>query len=198
MPAHDADISLVAYEDGKASDAARVRLKGVLAVRPPDDPDALKPNLYALLVGVTHYENRAFDLSYAAVDAVDVGKALKAQEGRLYRHVEVRVLTDKSATSTEVKKGLLWLQHQTTAHDLALIFASGHGMTDAKGKFWFLTEDADPDALLVTAVSQDDISGVLYDLPGKKLVLLDACHSGAALGAGGKRPRADRRQFGGE
>ena len=186
MPAHDAEISLVAYAAGKASEAARVRLKGVLAAAPPDDPDALKPNLYALLVGVTHYENKAFDLSYAAADAVDVGKALKAQEGRLYRHVEVRVLTDKSATSTEVKKGLLWLQHQTTAHDLALIFASGHGMTDAKGKFWFLTEDADPDALLVTAVSQDDISGVLYDLPGKKLVLLDACHSGAALGAGEK------------
>jgi uncharacterized caspase-like protein len=30
-------------------------------------------------------------------------------------------------------------------------------------------------------VSRDDINDVLYDLPGKKALFLDACHSGAAL-----------------
>lgn len=188
IPAHDATVSLVAYADGLASDAARVELKSSAPVASTtvdvDDSDALKPSLYALLVGVTHYANRGYDLEYAAADAVDLAAALKAQEGKLYRHVEIKVLTDQDATATGVKRGLNWLGRQTTARDLAVVFASGHGMTDAKGKFWFLTEDADPEDLIATAVSQDDLSSVLFDLPGKKLMLLDACHSGAALSAG--------------
>ena len=146
----------------------------------------LKPSLYALLIGVTHYENKAYDLAYPAQDALGLAEALKSQEGKLYRHVEVKVLTDKDATSIGVKQGLSWLRKQTTARDLAIVFAAGHGMTDPKGRFWFLTEDADPDELSSTAVSKDDIADVLYDLPGKKLLFLDACHSGAALEAGAR------------
>ena len=182
MPAHDAEISLVAYAAGRASDAARVGLK--VAAGAPDDAQMLKPSLYALLIGVTHYENKTFDLAYPAQDALGFADALKSQEGKLYQHVEIKVLTDKDATATAVKEGLLWLQRQTTARDLALVFAAGHGTTDAKGRFWFLTEDADPSRLLTTAVSRDDIADVLYDLPGKKLLFLDACHSGAALSVG--------------
>ena len=188
MPAHDAEISLVAYAGGKASDAARIELKGVSgtgsSTAAADDDGALKPSLYALLIGVTHYENKAYDLAYPAQDALGLAEALKSQEGKLYRHVEVKVLTDKDATSIGVKRGLSWLRKQTTARDLAVVFAAGHGMTDPKGRFWFLTEDADPDELSSTAVSKDDIADVLYDLPGKKLLFLDACHSGAALTEG--------------
>ena len=187
MPAHDAEISLVAYADGKTSDAARLRLKTTIAVStgaPAAEDEALKPSLYALLIGVTHYENKAYDLAYPAQDALGLAEALKSQEGKLYRHVEVKVLTDKDATSIGVKRGLSWLRKQTTARDLAIVFAAGHGMTDPKGRFWFLTEDADPDELSSTAVSKDDIADVLYDLPGKKLLFLDACHSGAALQSG--------------
>ena len=85
-----------------------------------------------------------------------------------------------------MKKGLSWLRRQTTARDLAVVFAAGHGMTDAKGRFWFLTSDADPDELSTTAISREDITDVLYDLPGKKLLFLDACHAGAALNAGAR------------
>ena len=187
MPPHDAVVSLVAYAEGKASDAAYLQLKG--AVRGGDAADAdtlLKPNLYALLIGVTHYDNRSFDLGYPAVDATGFGDALKAQEGRLYHHVEVKLLTDRDATAVGVKRGLTWLRKQTTSHDLAIVFAAGHGTTDAKGKFWFLPYDADPEDVAATSVSQDDIENVLFDLAGRKLLFIDACHSGAALNAGAR------------
>ena len=192
MPAHDAVISLVAYAGGLAGDPARVQLKGIAPARgtgsapPADDEASLKPTLYALLVGVTHYSDASFDLAYPAKDATDLATALQAQKGTSTRTCRCSVLTDKDATSTALKDGLLWLQKQTTSRDLAIVFAAGHGTTDAKGKFWFLTTDADPKRLLSTAVSRDDIADILFDLPGKKILFLDACHSGAALNAGAR------------
>ena len=187
MPAHVAVISLVAYAGSLASDAARVDLRGMALPSSASDGGARKPMLYALLVGVSHYEDADLDLGYAAKDASELADTLKAQSGRLYGDVQVKVLTDKDATSTAVKDGLLWLGEKAGPHDLELLFVAGHGLTDAKGKFWFLTYDADPARVLSTAVSRDDITGVLYDLPGKKLMFLDACHSGAALEQAGAR-----------
>ena len=156
MPTHDAVISLVAYAGGQASDPARIQLKGASAAGPVGTDDALKPSLYALVIGVTHYNNSAYDLGFPAQDAQGIADAFMGQNGKLYKHVEVKLLTDETATALAVKEGLLWLQTQSTAHDLAIVFAAGHGMTDAKGKFWFLTADANPDKLLTTAVSKDD------------------------------------------
>ena len=181
MPAHDATISLVAYADGEASDAARIRLKGVAAATPPDDAEALKPNLYALLIGITHYDDKSFDLGYAADDARAFAEALKSQEGRLYRHVEVKVLTDKDATVSGVREGLVWLSRQTTSHDLAIVFEAGHGLQDKKGRFFFGTSEMDPARLFATAFSNDEMEEAIADLPGKKMLFMDACHAGAAL-----------------
>ena len=186
MPDHDTAISLVAYAGGKAGDAARVTFKAAPPSRPAVpalDPDALKPNLYALVVGVSAYDDTDYALAYPAIDADGFAAALKGQEGRLYHHVVVEVLTDHEATATGIKRGLTWLAKQATDHDLAVVFAAGHGMTDAKGKFWFLSSDMDPANVSATAVSQDDIEDVLFDMPGKKLLFLDACHAGAALNA---------------
>ncbi len=182
MPDHDAQVSLVAYQGGRASDAVRVLLKAKPAPTPAPMADVLKPTLYALLVGVTHYADHAYDLGYAAADATAFAETLRAQKGRLYRDVEVKVLTDGDATAAAMKEGLYWLKERMTSRDLAVVFAAGHGVTDAKNRFWFLTADANPKRLLTTAVSRDDIADVLYDLPGKKLLFLDACHAGAALG----------------
>src|SRR5271154_5635793 len=118
---------------------------------PPREADALKPTLYALVVGVANYQNPALRLDYSAKDAQDLATALKAQSGGLYRDVKVRLLTDGEATSTGVKDGLYWLQKETTNRDLAVLFLAGHGVIDAKNEFWFLTYEADLSRLDSTA-----------------------------------------------
>ena len=180
VPAHDATVSVVAYAGSEASDPVAIRLHR----RAADSEEARKPVLYALLVGVSQYEDADLNLGYPAKDATELADALKIQAGRLYADVQVKILVDKDATSTAVRDGLLWLRSKASEHDLEVFFVAGHGLTDTKGKFWFLTHDADPARILSTAVSRDDITGVLYDLPGKKLIFLDACHSGAALDPG--------------
>ncbi len=181
LPPHDIDVGLVAKSGTLVSEVAHVKLAYRGAVPASQEADALKPVLYALLVGVANYKNPALHLDYSAKDAEDLASALKAQSGGLYRDVKVRLLTDGEATSTNVKDGLLWLQKETTNRDLAIVFLAGHGMTDAKNEFWFLSYEADPSRLLSTSVSRTDIVGVLHDLPGKKILFLDACHAGAVL-----------------
>ncbi len=181
LPPRDIDVGLVAKSGELVSEVRHVKLTYRGAVSAQQEADALKPVLYALLVGVANYKNPALHLDYSAKDAQDLASALKAQSGGLYRDVKVKLLTDAEATSINVKDGLLWLQKETTNRDLAIVFLAGHGMTDAKNEFWYLPYEADPSRLLSTSVSRTDIVGVLHDLPGKKILFLDACHAGAVL-----------------
>ena len=196
MPAHDAVISLVAYADGNASDAARVQLRGVASARPGDEDNAPKPNLYALLIGVSHYADKSLDLGFAADDARGLAEVLKAPEGRLYNHVDVKVLTDDDATVRGLRDALVWLSRQTTAHDLAIVFEAGHGLQDKKGRFFFGTSEVDPTRLFATAFSNDEIEETPSSLPGKKMLSMDACHAGAALDGGDRGAEADRYERG--
>jgi WD40 repeat protein len=183
LPQRDVDIGLVARSGSLISEVAHVKLayRGAPAADDKQPGDALKPNLYALLVGVANYKNPSLRLEYPGKDAEELATALKTQAGVLYRDVKVKVLTDAEATSVNVKDGLLWLQKETTSRDLAIVFFAGHGLTDAKNEFWYLPYEADTSRLLTTAVSRSDVMSVLGDLPGKKILFIDACHAGAAL-----------------
>jgi WD40 repeat protein len=183
VPQRDVDIGLVARSGSLISEVAHIKLayRGAPAAEDKQQGDALKPNLYALLVGVANYKNPSLRLEYSGKDAEELATALKAQAGALYRDVKVKVLIDAEATSVNVKDGLLWLQKETTSRDLAIVFFAGHGLTDSKNEFWYLPYEADTSRLLTTAVSRTDVMSVLGDLPGKKILFIDACHAGAVL-----------------
>ncbi len=87
---------------------------------------------------------------------------------------------DANPTRANVEDGLYWLQHVATNRDLAVIFLAGHGFLDAKQSFWFLTREADISKLRTTAISTDDLRDLIASIPGKKVLLIDACHAGAA------------------
>ena len=99
-------------------------------------------------------------------------------------------------TRENVFKGLYWLSDQITDRDLGIVFLSGHGYrdpSDPKQQFWFLTQEADLHHLPTTAISGGDLFSELFKLPGKKILMVDACHSGAALIAGAKAPPSETR-----
>src|SRR5262249_22891507 len=49
----------------------------------------------------------------------------------------------------------------------------------AKGEFYLLPQDVDPNDLPKTGLARAEIKKRMQALPGRILVLLDACHSGA-------------------
>jgi len=140
------------------------------------------PNLYVLTVGVSEYPQEAMKLKYAAKDAQVLARTLKATSQSLYRNVEVKVLTDKDATRRNILQGLTWLRKQMTQRDVAIVFFAGHGSQDADGKLYLLPVDVDKDDLISTAVPGEQVKSIVAGIPGRVIVLLDACHSGAVDG----------------
>jgi tRNA A-37 threonylcarbamoyl transferase component Bud32 len=152
---------------------------------PPGGDEPKLPDLYVLSIGIAKYKDENLQLNYAASDARKIGATFKAKSKALFREIKVRELTDEKATRKEILAGLEWLGKEVTQRDYAVVFFSGHGDLDGEGDFYLLPVDVDPKSLLTTGVSGSDLRKQLAALPGKVLLLLDACHPGRI--DGGKR-----------
>jgi len=143
----------------------------------------IQPKLYVLAVGVAAYQHKDIaKLGLPAKDARDFAAAMTRQQGRLYRQVETKVLTDGQAGRDDIVDGLEWLQKQVTQHDVGMIFIAGHGVNDPTLGYTYLPVNADPDRLRRTGVPMDEFKRTLAALPGKAIFFFDTCHSGNVLG----------------
>ena len=137
-----------------------------------------KPNLYVLAVGVSHYQDESVNLSFAHVDAEAVADKFKLMEGKIYNKVFVKKITNEDATLVNIKTGINWLEQEATQKDVILIFLSSHGALDNKGNLYILPTDFNQYNLFATALNIKDVTDGMSGAPCKKLILLDACHSG--------------------
>ena len=110
------------------------------------EEDLRKGKLYALLVGVgTYKDSNIKGLTWAAQDARDMKAALEQQKGKLYRDVDVHLLTEKDATRDAIIDGLEWLKRNVLKGDVGVLFLSGHGATDDRSNYYFVPYDAELD-----------------------------------------------------
>jgi WD40 repeat protein len=147
-----------------------------------DQSSRQPPALYVLAVGVSAYEDKRLTLSYGALDAQGLAEALQKSSGPLYRKVEAKVLVDAQATQRNILRGLEWLKAEMTQHDVGIFFYAGHGTKDANGLFYLVPADCGPDDVGVAGISADQIKRCCQATPGRLLLLLDACHTGALGG----------------
>lgn len=139
-------------------------------------------DLYVLAIGVAQYERAEYQLILPAKDASDFAAALKAQEGRAYRRVVTRVLTDAQATRVAVLQAFDWLRNSAGPSDTAMLFLAGHGINDSHGRFYFLPRDARHERLAATGVSQAAIVSTLAAIRGRTVMFIDTCFAGNSLG----------------
>jgi len=138
-----------------------------------------KRNLFVLAVGVADYPG-PLKLHYAADDARELGRTLKAGARGLFENVEVKELTDREATREAILRGLTWLKEKMKSkNDVGVVFFSGHGKQDEQGNLFLLPIDVDLADLFATGVPSDQITKRLAGVTGQVVTLLDACHSGA-------------------
>jgi hypothetical protein len=142
------------------------------------EADAELPRLYVLAIGVARYQDDNLHLDYAARDADAVANAFQTYSKPLYRSVQTRVLTDKDATRAGIIKGLGWLRQEVTQRDVGVVFFSGHGDRDTDGNLFFLPVETDSKDIASTAVPAEQIKKTLLAMPGKVVLILDACHAG--------------------
>ena len=155
-------------------------------VRPPQ---GVGSDLYVLAVGVAEYQRAEYKLGLSAKDARDFAAMMQRQEGRLFRRVIVRTLTDKQATRAAILRELEALSGAVTSKDTAMVFIAGHGINDSAGTYYYLPYDGKHESLMTSAVPQGSIVGGLSKLRGKTILFVDTCFAGSALGSLSKASR---------
>ena len=176
----DVTITLVARdEDDRPSQPVSISLRWDGA----KPGQVALPRLRALFVGNNDYPFGK--LNFAVKDAEELAALFTSHKGKSYSSVDARVL--KNVTRKGVIDGLKWLEQapdDARDDDVNLLFLAGHGKSDAKNHFYYLTVDTDPNDLATTAVSKDSILSLLRNRKGAMVVMLDACHSGATAEVG--------------
>ena len=181
IPSADCKVSIIAENRFGPSQAATVQLRWAGAKVSAQTVD-LRPKLYILAIGVGAYSHPEVNkLSYAAKDAKDFVAVMNQQKGKLYADVQVKSLTDATATKDNILDGLEWLQKQTTSRDVAMLFFAGHGIDDNSGTLYLLPVTADPNALRRTCIMKAEIQETVANAAGKIVVFIDACHSGNVM-----------------
>lgn len=156
--------------------------------------DAPSPNRpirdkWALVVGISEFENPKLNLRYSAKDAADFANYLTNSAGFAPDHV--KILLNKEATQRRIlsELGNKWLPHVANPDDLVVIFLSTHGSgseMDIGGQNYLLAYDTDIDDLYTTAIPMQRLA---HDIKSRVhcdrvIIFLDACHSGATDNGG--------------
>lgn len=136
-----------------------------------------KPSLYLITIGVSQYQEAEKNLKYAAKDASDIDSLLSLDRNR-YEHIHHYPLLNYAA----VKENLLKIKaalRNSQVDDEVILFYAGHGILDDQLDYYLSTYDMDFDAPAKRGMSYDDLEQLLDDIPArKKIIFLDACHSG--------------------
>ena len=149
-----------------------------------------RANLFVLAIGPSHE-----DLKYTAKDAADFAAAFAGQEGQLYNQVVVNVLNTSEKTDlTGIKQAAFdlayqWDDKQIKPTDVLLVFVSSHGKI-VDNRFKILQTGYNPKYERLAVDFKSDVLEILNPISCKKMLFLDACHSGGAKDGYGGLSRA--------
>ncbi|MCF8298534.1 MAG: WD40 repeat domain-containing protein [Saprospiraceae bacterium] len=136
-----------------------------------------KPELYIIAISVSNYLDERMSLRYAVKDGRDITNTYLSQK-ELYSKIHVDTLFDKNATKANILK-LKQKLLLSKIDDQVIVFVSGHGLLDENFDFYFATYDIDFDYPQYMGITYNSLESLLDSIPArKKLLLMDACHSG--------------------
>ena len=140
---------------------------------------------WAVIIGISKFENHDLNLRYPAKDAKDFYQFLTTTGNFAPDHV--RLLTDKDAKRANILSliGGKWLPRVANPDDLVVIYVSSHGSSsdmDVGGVNYLLAYDSDVDNLYATGLPMQELTAMIKGRvhSDRVVMILDACHSGAA------------------
>lgn len=160
-------------------------LANEVALDGPAVTTSARYRLHTVCVGVSRFANHGksainqLDLRHAADDARVMDEVLPRRCGGLFSPGHAVLLTDRHATRDAVLAALDGLKMRVEPGDLVVIHFSCHGERADDGGLFLLLHEADRRNLAETCLSGDELKEKLAEVPGKVLLLLDACHAGA-------------------
>jgi hypothetical protein len=130
--------------------------------------------VYFFGLGVSDYEQSDYNLKYAAKDIHDLTETLSMR----YPNLIVDTLLNDSATKENIEQWKKQLQ-STSVNDLVLFSFCGHGVLNDSMDWFFATHKMDFDSPETEGLSYSELLDLVNMANArKKLITLDACHSG--------------------
>jgi hypothetical protein len=161
----------------------------VLAAPPQPDLKMLPPihNKWALVIGISQFQDPSLDLKFTGKDAKDFASVLVDPKLGRFPVANVHTVT-AGVTTRQLKEQLNWLARSAEPDDLVLIFLASHGTSrsqDTADVNYVVTSDTDlkdQDSLFSTSIAMVDISDIVRSRvrARRTVILLDTCHSGGA------------------
>lgn len=140
-------------------------------------PQKMAPSkLWFFAAGVSEYADTSYNLKFAAKDAKDIAQAMQY---KVFDTSIFRVITNKQVTKQNI---LQWQKdlESTSPNDVVILYFAGHGLLDKQYNFHYATYNIDFAEPQKNGLSYDAILDLLESSSSrKKILLLDACHSGA-------------------
>jgi hypothetical protein len=136
---------------------------------------APKPTLNVVSIGISNYQKAPLKSPHK--DALDMAKILSAQQGKLFGQVQAQTILNEQATSANIERALRWAASSASANSYTVVFLAGHGTNrTANGEFHYAAYD--------NLFAWARIQSALQNIPGRVIVILDCCNSGALTGGG--------------
>jgi hypothetical protein len=131
--------------------------------------------LFFVGVGVSEYIDSTKNLTFAHSDVMKLGEEfLSAYDNRCQQ----LLLTNSDATRENILNVKTFLE-KTNINDIVVLAFAGHGTIGDNREFYFCPTDVNFKSPENSGVSYAEIEELLDSIPArKKLLLLDACHSG--------------------
>ena len=180
------DIRLQAFAPN--GDSAETKLTVTMSTEAPkpmtiEEAEGIRQNkAYAVIIGVAHYESSEITpLNYTVNDAQALYDVLTDPNYGGFKKDNVTLLTDKEATTANIKKAIGANLMRAPDDGIAVVFFAGHGAPEGGQTYW-LTYDTDPTSLYASTLSNTDIVQMLSRINTKRVVtFIDACYSGASV-----------------
>ena len=139
-----------------------------------------KGNRWAVLVGVNNYTDPLYPPLHVCVKDVEAIHAQLVTGG--FDPARIHLLTDHTdplPARAEIVASLEQAAKAAQRDDLVMFYYSGHGDA-AAGVSYLVARDGKSHALKHTAVALSDVADILEKSQARaKVIVLDACHSGA-------------------
>jgi WD40 repeat protein len=143
--------------------------------------------LYVVAIGVDDYPNFGQNLKFAGADARAFQEMLVAKAGPLHARIKSIVLAkdgDASPTAAKIEQALAALK-DAGPNDTIVLFLAGHGVNDGPD-YLFLPTDAKANGKVFdrnTVVPWEALQAAIETSKGRRIMLVDTCHSGNAFNA---------------
>jgi hypothetical protein len=176
----DTNITLKLSEGDNHIETSITNVNGIESYRMPllvkyNPSQPIKEKIYFIGIGIDKFTDNSHNLKFCVKDIHDLAEKLKEKYGT---NIIIDTLFNEKVTISNVKN-LKKKLFTTNENDKVIIAYSGHGLLSKDFDYFLSTHSVNFNNPTIDGLPYDDLENLLDSIPvRKKLMLIDACHSG--------------------